>query len=210
MPRTIRFHLDENVDPRIAAGLRLHAIDVTTSAESGLLGTSDLEQLEYVIREGRVIITQDTDFLRLAAAGNEHPGIVFSSAGARSIGDVIRAARLIWELLEPVEMHHRIEYVRADRSVVRSGGRCECQGEDHVVRPASRSRHLSRSTPGFQFASHRSPNFSSRLPIVRIVNRRGSSPLLTSLHRSGVETGAPRTGRAEYGAASVCPRRFCR
>ena len=31
MPRAIRFHLDENCDPRIAAGLRLHGVDVTGS-----------------------------------------------------------------------------------------------------------------------------------------------------------------------------------
>src|SRR6266498_1811198 len=70
MPRTIRFHLDENVDPRIAAGLRLHGIDVTTTSEAGLLAASDLEQLDYIVREGRVIITQDTDFLRLASSGH--------------------------------------------------------------------------------------------------------------------------------------------
>src|SRR5215212_7647763 len=105
MPRTIRFHLDENVDPRVAAGLRLHGIDVTTTAEAGLLSASDPEQLDYIVREGRVIITQDTDFLRLASSGRAHPGIVFYSAGARSIGDIIRGARLVWELLEPAEMH---------------------------------------------------------------------------------------------------------
>jgi len=111
MPRTIRFHLDENVDPRVAAGLRLHAIDVTTSAEAGLLSASDLEQLDYIVREGRVIITQDTDFLRLAASGHAHPGVIFYPAGTRSIGDVIRGVRLIWELLEPAEMQNRIEYL---------------------------------------------------------------------------------------------------
>ena len=111
MPRTIRFHLDENVDPRVAAGLRLHAIDVTTTSDAGLLAASDLEQLDYILRERRAIITQDTDFLRLAGTGHEHPGIAFYFAGTRSIGDVIRGARLIWELLDPPEMHNRIEYL---------------------------------------------------------------------------------------------------
>jgi hypothetical protein len=41
MPRTIKFHLDENCDPRIAAGLRLHGIDVSTAADAGLLHASD-------------------------------------------------------------------------------------------------------------------------------------------------------------------------
>ena len=77
MPRALKFRLDENCDPRVAAGLRLHGIDVTTTAEAGLLRASDDEQLVYATAQGRVIVTQDTDLLRLAAAGQEHPGIVF-------------------------------------------------------------------------------------------------------------------------------------
>jgi predicted nuclease of predicted toxin-antitoxin system len=111
MPKTIRFHLDENVDPRVASGLRLHAIDVTVTAEAGLLAASDLDQLDYIAREDRVIITQDHDFLRLHSAGHSHPGIAFYQAGTRSIGQVIRGARLIWELLEPAEMQNRVEYL---------------------------------------------------------------------------------------------------
>jgi predicted nuclease of predicted toxin-antitoxin system len=65
MPKTIRFHLDENCDPRIAAGLRLHAVDVTTTQEVGLLHAPDEDQHTYAESRGRVIITQDTDFLRL-------------------------------------------------------------------------------------------------------------------------------------------------
>lgn len=110
MPRTIRFHLDENIDPRVAAGLRLHGVDVTTSAGSGLLAASDQEQLDYIVREGRVIATQDTDFLRLHAAGKPHPGIAFSRVG-QSVGDIIRGCRLIWELLDPDDMANRVEYL---------------------------------------------------------------------------------------------------
>ena len=57
MAEVIRFHLDENVNPAIAVGLRKRGIDVTTSQEVGLLGVSDLEQLAYARREGRVILT---------------------------------------------------------------------------------------------------------------------------------------------------------
>jgi hypothetical protein len=45
MPRTIRFHLDEDVDPAIAEGLRRRGIDVTTTPEVGLLGARDPIQL---------------------------------------------------------------------------------------------------------------------------------------------------------------------
>jgi predicted nuclease of predicted toxin-antitoxin system len=111
MPRTIRFHLDENCDPRIARGLRLHGIDVTTTPEAGLLTAPDEEQLAYANSTVRVIVTQDADFLRIAAAGQEHPGVVFYPGQHRSIGQVIREVHLIWEVYEPEEMRNHVEYI---------------------------------------------------------------------------------------------------
>jgi predicted nuclease of predicted toxin-antitoxin system len=111
MPRTIRFHLDENATPRIAVGLRHRGIDVTTTAEAGLFQASDEDQLAFANTEVRVLFTQDADFLRLHAAGLEHPGIIYCASGSRSIGDIIRSLALFWELLEPEEMRGRVEYI---------------------------------------------------------------------------------------------------
>src|SRR4051794_25483268 len=33
MPRAIRFQLDENCGPRIAVGLRIHGVDITTTVD---------------------------------------------------------------------------------------------------------------------------------------------------------------------------------
>src|SRR5690349_11791078 len=106
MARTTRFHLDENCDPRIAAGLRLHGVDVTTTPEAGLLHKRDGEQLAYAVSQARVLVTQDTDFLRFAAAGENSAGVAYYPAQGRSIGDVIRARLLIWEVYEPEEMRN--------------------------------------------------------------------------------------------------------
>ncbi len=111
MARTIRFHLDESCDPRIAAGLRLHGIDVTTSNESGLRNTPDAVQIAFSIAQNRVMITQDTDFLRIAASGQEHPGIVYFPAQGRSVGEVIRGVQLIWEVYEPADIQNRVEFI---------------------------------------------------------------------------------------------------
>jgi predicted nuclease of predicted toxin-antitoxin system len=111
MPRTIRFHLDENCDPRIGAGLRLHGVDATTTPEAVLLHASDEAQLAYAVAQARVIVTQDTDFIRIAAAGQETPGIVFYPDQGRSIGQVIRDLVLIWEVYEPEEMQNRVEFL---------------------------------------------------------------------------------------------------
>lgn len=111
MARTIPFHLDENCDPRIAAGLRFLGMDVTTTPEAGLLQASDDDQLAFAAFQERVIITQDTDFLRIAANGRDHPGIVFYPAWGSTIGHVIRGVQLIWEVYEPDEMRNRVEFL---------------------------------------------------------------------------------------------------
>jgi hypothetical protein len=111
MPRTIKIHLDENCDPRIAAGLSLHGINAATAADAGLLHASDEQHLAHAVAEGRVILTQDTDFLRMAAAGQEHPGILFYPDQGRSIGQVIRMVHLFWELCEPEELANQVHYL---------------------------------------------------------------------------------------------------
>src|SRR5262249_34823151 len=77
MPRTIRFHLDENCSRAIAEGLRREGIDVTMTPEVGLLGASDEDQLAYGLSEGRILFTHDRDLLRLHAAGTSHSGIAY-------------------------------------------------------------------------------------------------------------------------------------
>jgi len=111
MARTIRFHLDEHCDPAIAAGLRLHRVDVTTTPDAGLLSARDEEHIAYALRTSRVIYTRDEDFLRLSATGVEHRGVAFSAQQTRSIGQIIAGLLLIWEIYEPEEMVNRVEFI---------------------------------------------------------------------------------------------------
>jgi hypothetical protein len=51
-------------------------VDVTTTPEAGLLHAPDEDQLAFAVSQGRVIISQDTDFLRIGVVGLEdsaHP-----------------------------------------------------------------------------------------------------------------------------------------
>jgi hypothetical protein len=111
MPRTIRFHLDENCTRAIARGLRRHRVDVTTTPEGGLLGATDEEQAAYALASRRVVFTQDRDFLRIHGRGIEHAGIAYCEKGARSIAEIIDGLVLIWEVYEPEEIAGRVEYV---------------------------------------------------------------------------------------------------
>ena len=111
MPRTIRFHLNEHCDPDIAAGLRRHSIDVTTTPEVGLLGATDAQQIAFALTVGRVNFTQDSDYLRLNASSTPHAGIAYCHQQTRSIGEIIRGLILVWEIYDPVEVAGRVEFI---------------------------------------------------------------------------------------------------
>ena len=107
----IRFHLDEHISGYIAAGLRRRGIEATTAAEAGLIGATDMAQLEFAASSGRVVVTQDDDFLRLHAQGATHAGIAYCQQQSMSIGEMLRGVILIHDLLSPEEMVGRVEFL---------------------------------------------------------------------------------------------------
>jgi uncharacterized protein with PIN domain len=86
----IRLHLDENLAQAVAHGLRLRGFDVTTTPDAHLLRASDETQLAYAVREGRVLVTCDIDFLRTASTGVDHNGILFAEKNRHRHGDIVR------------------------------------------------------------------------------------------------------------------------
>ena len=110
MTDRIRFHLDEHVDPAIAAALRRARIDVTTTNETGLRTSDDYAQLAFARSEHRVIVTRDTDFLRMVGDSTDHPGIAFYTS-AKSIREIIEGLILIYEVLTADEMSGQIEFI---------------------------------------------------------------------------------------------------
>lgn len=106
----IKFYTDEHVSKAVVMGLRRRGVDVLTVPEAGTLGLSDEEHLRKAREEGRVIFTQDDDFLRLAAAGTVHRGIVYSTQD-NTIGAIIYGLMLIYQVLEAEEMAGHVEYL---------------------------------------------------------------------------------------------------
>lgn len=107
----IRLHLDENVSPAVADGLRRRGVDVTTSQDVGLLGASDTVHLDFAVAEQRVIFTQDDDFLAIVKQGVEHAGIVYCRQQTRTIGQILGGLLLIADCLTAEEMRNHIEFL---------------------------------------------------------------------------------------------------
>lgn len=78
MAALIAFYTDEHVGRSVAIGLRRRGVDMLTVPEADMRGATDIEHLKFAAREGRVLFTQDDDFLRLHAKGIRHSGIVYA------------------------------------------------------------------------------------------------------------------------------------
>jgi hypothetical protein len=110
MAQPVKFYTDEHIPRAVVRALRLHGVDVLTVPEAGTLGASDDVHLERARIEGRVVATQDDDFLRLHAAGVQHAGVAYAPQGT-SIGDLIRGLLLIYQVLDAGDMLNAVEYL---------------------------------------------------------------------------------------------------
>jgi predicted nuclease of predicted toxin-antitoxin system len=109
-PAKVRFRLDEHVTHAIARALKRRGVDVVTATETGTVGLPDDQVLARCYTEGRLLITNDNDYLRLHNQGIPHAGIVFFAFGARSIGEMVAFLMLVVDVYSPDEIANRVEF----------------------------------------------------------------------------------------------------
>jgi predicted nuclease of predicted toxin-antitoxin system len=95
--KLVRFYQDTHIAKAVALQLRDRGIDIVRCEEVGMAMASDEQHLEYAMREGRVVITNDDDFLALDKAwrlqNKRHSGIMYCLPhvqGQRAIGIIVR------------------------------------------------------------------------------------------------------------------------
>ena len=83
---------DENINPEVVSRLRALGCQIATVAELGLAGSPDTAILQRAMADGRVVITHDPDFGRLALQGESlSTGVVFVRPGHISSAVVLAA-----------------------------------------------------------------------------------------------------------------------
>ena len=107
----IRYHLDESVSHAVAIGLQSRGIDVTTAADANLIGARDEAHLEFARNDGRVAVSHDSDFLRLAAAGAGHAGIAYCHQRNRTVGQIIAALVRLWRARSAEDISGQVVYL---------------------------------------------------------------------------------------------------
>jgi len=111
----VRLYMDVHVPEAVTSGLRRRGIDVMTSQEDGTREHDDEALLERATELQRVLVTQDDDFLSVAAAwqgsGRSFVGIVYSHQKGPSIGQMIFDLELLSACAGPDELADHVMYL---------------------------------------------------------------------------------------------------
>ena len=112
---SLSFYLDHHVPVAIAVGLRQRQIDVLTAQEDGRADWDDDRLLERAFELGRVVFTQDRDFLVLAAdwqrQHRDFAGMVYGHQLRVTIGGAVQDLALIATLISLDDMRNRVEFL---------------------------------------------------------------------------------------------------
>ncbi len=97
----------------ITAQLRTRGLDAlsTTEANRANQQYSDEEQLVYATDAGRVLVTEDSDFVVLSASVHPHAGIVYFPVQL-SIGACVEYLELLALTTHPEEMRNQLIFAR--------------------------------------------------------------------------------------------------
>ena len=107
----LKYYFDESVELAVSSHLTAGGIDAVSAHSLDLLGDTDRNHLERAAEMGRVLCTYDADFLRLAAEGAEHAGIIYAQQQKASIGGWVKEIRALHARLSAVDMHSRVIFL---------------------------------------------------------------------------------------------------
>ncbi|MEX1223359.1 MAG: DUF5615 family PIN-like protein [Pirellulales bacterium] len=112
---SVALYMDVHVPSAVSECLRLRGVDVLTAQDDGTTRMPDPQLLDRATELGRVIVTQDQDFLvegaARQAAGVEFRGIVYVHQKRFSIGEFVRELELIGLASEPEDLQNRVQHL---------------------------------------------------------------------------------------------------
>jgi hypothetical protein len=107
--------MDVHVPMAVTEALRRRGLDILTSQEDRTAREDDERLLARATELGRVLFSQDKDFLRIAAEwqrqGLFFPGIVFAAQEGVSIGRLVEDLELLLTCCEPGDLQDRVTYL---------------------------------------------------------------------------------------------------
>ncbi|MGD9856540.1 MAG: DUF5615 family PIN-like protein [Planctomycetaceae bacterium] len=111
----LRLYMDVHIPAAVTTGVRRCDVDVITSQEDGTREREDEPLLERATELGRLLVTQDDDFLAIAAdwqaTGRSFVGIIYAHQRGPSIGQMIDDLELLAAYSEPDELASLVTFL---------------------------------------------------------------------------------------------------
>ena len=112
---SVAFYFDHNVRAAIVDGLRQRAVDVLAAFEDGYAEAEDPAVLARATELGRVVFTNDDDFLAVAhewlKTGRTFAGVVYVHQLRLTVGQTIADLEVLAKVGNPDDFLNRIEYL---------------------------------------------------------------------------------------------------
>ncbi len=112
---SLPLYVDHHVRGAVTKGLRRRSIDVLTAFEDGRSEVPDAEVLGRATFLGRVVFTQDDDFLAIADQwqrdGRDFAGLVYAHQLHATIGQIVADLQLILEVATLDEMRNTVLFL---------------------------------------------------------------------------------------------------
>ena len=116
----MRFKLDENLPVELADMFREAGHDSVTVLDQDLMGARDSDLTAVCMREGRVLVTFDTDFADIRTyPPDAYPGLVCFRLDSRARGHVLEIGTRLLTLLSSADTSGQLWKVEESRIRVR-------------------------------------------------------------------------------------------
>jgi predicted nuclease of predicted toxin-antitoxin system len=117
----VKLKTDENIPLEAVNLLREAGHDVATVFDQSLGGRPDPEIASVCQREGRVLMTLDTDFSDIRTySPSAYPGLIVLRLAKQGTPEVLHVVRCLLELLREQDCHRELWIVEPQRIRIRS------------------------------------------------------------------------------------------
>ena len=112
---SLELYADVHVRRAVVVALRVRGVDMLTAQTDGAAELEDSELLDRASSLGRVLFTQDEDFLREAIrrqrTGQAFAGVIYAHQLRVNVGQCIQDLELLAKIYDPADMANRIEHL---------------------------------------------------------------------------------------------------
>lgn len=112
---SVAFYGDEHVSDALATALAARGVDMLLAVNDGMSSATDEDILDHATNLGRVVFTNDRDFLKIAAlriqTGEYFAGIVYCHQERLSLGETVDELEYLGQVAEPSEMINAVKYI---------------------------------------------------------------------------------------------------